>query len=144
LFLGEHEHTIDEKNRLTLPARFRAAFAGGLVLTRGMERCLNAYPKDDWQRLADSRIAPLDPFSRDGRKLQRFYLAGASEAEPDRQGRIMVPAPLLQHAGLEREIVVVGVYDRLEIWNRDAWQEHLREIEGSAEDVAESLATKRD
>jgi MraZ protein len=144
MFLGEYEHTIDDKNRLTLPAKFRQALAGGLVVTRGMDRCLFAYGADEWQRLAETRLASLDPLSREGRLMQRFFFSAATEVEPDRQGRVMLPTPLLEHAGIVREVVVAGVYDHLEIWARAAWREQLKEVEGSAEHVAERLAAKRD
>ena len=144
MLLGEHEHTVDEKNRLTLPARFRQAFAGGVVVTRGMDHCLYAYTPDGWQREVDTRLGSLDPLSPDGRNMMRFFFSGASESVPDKQGRIMLPAPLLQHANIERDVVVAGIYDHLEIWDRAAWREQMREVEGSAEHVAERLAAKRD
>jgi MraZ protein len=144
MLLGEYEHTIDEKNRLTLPARFRESFAAGIVLTRGMDGCLYAYPRSDWERLVEGRLEQLDPFSREGRLMQRFFFAGASETELDRQGRLIVPAHLIKQAGLRREVVVAGVRDHLELWDRDAWREHLKEVEGSAEHVAERLAANRD
>jgi transcriptional regulator MraZ len=144
MLLGEHEHTIDDKNRLTLPAKFRAAFAAGVVLTRGMDGCLYAYRREDWDKLVDSRLAELDPLSQEGRRMQRFFFSGATEAELDRQGRVMIPAALIQHGGLGRNVVVAGVRDHLEIWDSAAWRKELKEVEGSAEDVAERLATKRD
>jgi MraZ protein len=144
MLLGEYEHTIDEKNRLTLPAKFRQPFDEGLVLTRGIERCLSAYPRGNWSETVESRLEKLDQLSREGRLMQRYFYSGASEAELDRQGRVMVPAPLSEYAGLGKEVVVVGIRDHLEIWDRAAWRAHLDEIEGSAEDVAERLATKRD
>src|SRR5205085_264039 len=94
MLLGEFEHTIDDKNRLTLPAKFREALSGGLVLTRGMDGCLYCYPREDWERTVEGRLAGLDPLSKEGRLMQRFFFAGASEAEPDKQGRVMVPATL--------------------------------------------------
>ena len=144
MLLGAHEHTIDDKNRLTLPAKFRQAFADGLVITRGFERCLFAYRREDWHRRIESRISALDSLSEETRKLERFVFSGAAEAELDKQGRVMVPRELMQHANLGREVVVTGVGERLEIWDRDAWRKELAEIEGSAEDVAERLAAKRD
>src|ERR687885_488647 len=140
MLLGAHEHTIDDKNRLTLPAKFRQAFADGVVVTRGFEGCLYAFRRPDWDRLVESRLSPLDPFSTEGRKVQRHFFSGAAEAELDKQGRVMVPRELMQHANLGREVVVTGVGERLEIWDRDAWRKELAEIEGSAEDVAERLA----
>jgi len=144
MFLGEHEHTLDEKNRLTLPARFRDSFPDGLVVTRGMDGCLYAYARPDWQSLVDSRLATLDPLSRDDRMMTRYFFSAAVEAAPDKQGRIMLPAPLVEHAHLGREVVVAGVYDHLEIWDRAAWRAQVKEVEGRADDVAERLAAKRD
>jgi MraZ protein len=144
MLLGEFEHSIDEKNRLTLPAKFRSAFADGAVVTQGLDGCLSVYAAEDWERLVSGRLATLDPLSREGRLLHRFFFAAASEAELDKQGRVLIPTPLAQRAGLGREVVVAGVGDHLEIWDRAAWREHLKEVEGSAEHVAERLATKRD
>ena len=98
MLLGTYEHTIDDKNRLTLPARFRESFADGIVLTRGFERCLVAFRREDWVRLVDTRLAPLDPLSKEGRRLHRFFFSGAAEAELDRQGRVMLPGALIEHA----------------------------------------------
>jgi MraZ protein len=144
MLLGEHEHTLDDKNRLTLPARFRQAFAEGIVVTRGMDGCLFAYTPQDWNRLVQGRLATLDPLSKEGRRMQRFFYAGATEAELDKQGRVGIPGALLEHAKLGRDVVVAGVHDHLEIWDRAAWRLELAEVEGSAEHVAERLAAKRD
>jgi MraZ protein len=144
MLLGEHEHTIDDKNRLTLPARIRHHFADGLVVTRGMDGCLFAYTREDWNRLVDTRLATLDPLSQEGRRMQRFFFSGAAEAELDKQGRVMLPTALIEHAKLGRDVVVAGVHDHLEIWDRAAWRKELAEVEGSAEHVAERLAAKRD
>ena len=144
MLLGEYEHTIDDKNRLTLPAKFRQAFADGLVVTRGMDGCLYAYTRADWQELVERRLGALDPLSKEARTMMRFFFAGAAAGELDKQGRIVVPPALAEHAGLGREVVVAGVHDHLEIWNRTTWREHLKEVEGSAEHVAERLAAKRD
>jgi len=144
MLLGAHEHTIDDKNRLTLPAKFRQAFADGIVVTRGLDGCLFAYRRPDWDRLVDSRLAALDPLSPEGRRLQRHFFSGATETDIDKQGRVMVPRELIEHAKLGREVVVAGVHDRLEIWDRAAWRKELAAVEGSAEDVAERIATKRD
>ena len=144
MLLGEFEHTIDDKNRLTLPAKFRESFAEGIVVTRGLDGCLYAYRRQDWDRLVESRLATMDPLSKEGRRIQRFFFSGASEADLDKQGRVMIPAQLLEHAKLGREVVVAGVHDHLEIWDRAAWRTELAEVEGSAEDVAERLADQRD
>jgi MraZ protein len=143
MLLGEHEHTIDDKNRLTLPARFRQAFVDGIVVTRGMDGCLFAYTRTDWDKLVEGRLASLDFLSQEGRRMQRFFFSGASETELDKQGRVGIPAALLEHAQLGRDVVVAGVHDHLEIWDRAAWRRELAEVEGSAEHVAERLAAKR-
>jgi MraZ protein len=144
MLLGEHEHTIDEKNRLTLPARFRQSFAEGGVVTRGMDGCLYVYSREEWERLLTSQLGSLNPLSRDDRMMQRYFFSGAMEVEPDKQGRVMLPSALIEHAKLGRDVVVAGVYDHLEIWDRSAWRDQMREVEGSAEHVAERLAAKRD
>ena len=144
MLLGEYEHTIDEKNRLTLPAKLRESFADGVVVTRGMDGCLYAYPRRDWQHVVESRLGSLDPLSSESRRLERYFFSGATEAELDRQGRIMIPASLAAYAELGRDVIVAGVRDRIEIWDRDTWRKQLREVEGSAEHAAERLAAKSD
>ena len=144
MLLGAYDHTLDDKNRLTLPAKFREAFIDGVVITRGLDGCLYAFRREDWDRLVDSRLSTLDPLSPEGRRLQRHFFSGASEAELDKQGRVMIPAQLIERAKLSKEVVVAGVNDRLEVWDRAAWRKELAEVEGSAEDVAERLADKRD
>jgi MraZ protein len=144
VFLGEYEHTLDEKNRLTLPARFREEFADGGIVTRGLDGCLEVFTQEAWSRFISVRLEGLDTFSREARQMNRFVFAGATEALPDRQGRIVLPPALLEHAGLTREVVVAGVRDHVEIWDRTTWRKHLEEVEGSAELVAERLAAKSD
>jgi MraZ protein len=139
MLLGEHDHTLDEKNRLTLPAKFRETLRDGVFVSRGMDGCLYAYAAEEWQRLAE-RIRALDPLSRESRMMQRHFFSGAVGADLDKQGRMVVPAALLTAAGINREVTVAGVYDHLEIWDRAKWRVHLHEVEGSAEDVAERLA----
>ena len=144
MLLGTHDHTLDDKNRLTLPAKFRESFAEGIVVTRGYEGCLRVFRREDWDRHVESRLAPLDPLSKETRRLQRFHFAHATEADLDKQGRVMIPAPLLELAGISREVVVAGMRDHVEIWDREAWRRELAAVEGSAEDVAERLAAKND
>jgi MraZ protein len=144
MLLGAYDHTLDDKNRLTLPAKFRQSFAEGVIITRGLDGCLYAFRRPDWDRLVESRLATLDPLRPEGRRLQRHFFAGAAEAELDKQGRVMLPAQLIEHAKLGKEVVVAGVNDRLEIWDRAAWRKELAEVEGSAEDVAERLAAQPD
>ena len=141
MLLGEYEHSLDDKNRVTLPARHREAFADGVFVARGIDPCLLLYPPEGWTGLVEGRLAGLDPFSREARQMSRFLFAGAIETELDRQGRIVVPASLAAHAGLERDVVVAGVRDHLELWEPRAWRKELAEVEGSADRVAERLAT---
>jgi len=143
MLLGTHDHTLDEKSRLTLPAKLRRSFEGGVVVTRGLDPCLVAYPRDEWTR-SQSRIADLDTLSGEARQLQRAVYANAVEGDLDRQGRFVIPAKLKEYAGLDRDVVVAGVNDHLEIWDRAAWQRELSESEGRTRDVAERLAAQRD
>lgn len=144
MFFGEYEHTIDDKHRLTLPAKFREALRGGVVLTRGLDDCLDVYARRDWEMLVEARLTPLDPFSKEARDLKRFFFSAASDTDVDGQGRVLVPPALARHASLDREVVVAGVHDHLEIWDRTAWGTRLTDLEGSAEHAAERLAQKRD
>ena len=141
MLLGAHEHTIDDKNRLTLPAKFRQAFADGIVVTRGLDGCLYAYPRPAWEHMAE-RIQALDPLATASRQMRRHFFSGAAHGELDKQGRMVIPVSLLEGAGITREVTVAGVYDHLEIWDRAKWREQMREAEGSAEDVAERLANR--
>jgi MraZ protein len=142
MLLGEHEHTLDDKNRLTLPAKLREQLGAQIVVSRGLDGCLYVYSQGEWARLAE-RVGSLDPFSREARTMQRWFFASGSDAELDKQGRMVIPATLLANAAIGREVTVAGVYDHLEIWDRAAWREQQQTVEGSAEDVAERLA-KRD
>ena len=143
MLLGEHEHALDDKNRLTLPARQRDQLGDRVVVTRGLDGCLYVYAAAEWAKLAE-RVGTLDPLSREARTMQRFFFASGMEAELDKQGRIVIPANLLESAGIGRDVTVAGIYDHLEIWDRAAWREQMREVEGSAEHVAERLASRRD
>lgn len=142
MFYGEYEHTVDEKNRLTLPVRFRDALAEGVVLARGIEKNIDVYPRASWDANV-ARIAELDSLNREAREMKRFVFAGATVAELDKQGRVLVPPHLATHASVEKEVVLAGVHDHIEIWDRSVWATHLSAIEGSAGDVAERLANQR-
>ena len=142
MLLGEHEHSLDDKNRLTLPAKLRAAFEDGVVVTRGLDGCLYAFPRPAWEQLAD-RIKSLDPLAEGSRVMQRHFFAGAAQGELDRQGRLVLPTALIEHAGLSREVTVAGVYDHLEIWDRSTWAERLEVVEGGADNAAQRLAEQR-
>jgi MraZ protein len=142
MLLGEYEHTLDDKNRLTLPAKFRRVFEDGCVVARGFDGCLSAWTPEGWASYQESTLSTLNLLSREQRQLHRYLISGATDTTPDRQGRVLIPPPLLAHAKLGRDVVVAGVNDHLEIWDRDAWRRELSEVEGSAEDVAERLAQR--
>ncbi len=142
MFYGEYEHTVDDKNRLTLPVRFRGALERGVVLARGLEKNIDVFPRESWDANV-ARIAELDSLTREAREMKRFVFAGATVSELDKQGRVLVPPQLAEHAGLGKDIVLAGVHDHIEIWDRTEWKTHLSAIEGSAGDVAERLADKR-
>jgi MraZ protein len=143
MLLGEYEHTIDDKNRVTLPSRFREAFADGLVVTRGIDQCLAVYTLGEWQQVVSAQLGVLSHLDREARQMRRYIFSAAQETELDRQGRMTLPPALIAYAGLEREVVVAGVQDFVEIWDRAAWRSHLADVEGSAELVAERLAAKQ-
>ncbi len=140
MLLGESVQKLDAKNRVTLPAKLRTHFADGVIVAKGVDRCLSVYTSAGFEAFVDAQLGPLSPLSRQARALARHLYAGAAEQELDRQGRIMLPPPLLAHAGLERDIVVAGLRDILEIWDLEAWRRTQAETEGSIEDVAESLS----
>lgn len=142
MFYGEYEHSVDDKSRLTLPAKFRHALAGGVVLARGIERNIDVFPRESWDARV-ARIAELDALSREARDMKRYMFAGATVAELDRQGRVLVPPHLAEHAALGKEVVVAGVHDHIEIWDRAEWAGQMKAIEGSVGDVAERVADRR-
>ena len=139
MLLGEHEHSLDDKNRLTLPAKLRSAFAEGVILTAGLDGCLYAYPREEWEVLAE-RIRSLDPLAEGGRVMRRIFFGAAAQGELDRQGRMVIPATLIGRAKLQRDVTVLGVWDHLEICDRAVWRTRQTDDEGRAEDVAERLA----
>jgi MraZ protein len=142
MFYGTHEHTIDEKHRLTLPAKFRERLGAEVVLLRGIEHTIDVYPRDTWEESVE-RLTDLDPLTREGRDMRRFVYSGVTIAELDKQGRVLVPPDLARHAGLEKDVAVVGVRDHIEIWNRPEWAAHLSGVERSVGDVAERAADRR-
>ena len=142
MFYGEHEHTVDDKSRLTLPAKYRHALAGGVVLAKGIDRNIDVYPRPTWDETM-ARIVELDSLSREAREMKRHVFAGAAVAELDGQGRVLLPPHLAEHAGIDREVVVAGVHDHIEIWDRAAWAGQLKAIEGSVGDAAERVADRR-
>jgi MraZ protein len=140
MLLGEYDHTLDDKNRLTLPAKLREQLGEEVVITRGLDGCLFVHSRAAFEVLA-ARMGTLDPFDRDARRLQRHFYTGSPPVELDKAGRMVIPAKLLEEFKIGREVTVAGVFDHLEIWDRAAWREQ-RNAEGSAEDVAERLANR--
>lgn len=138
MFLGTHSPRLDEKGRLILPAKFREELADGLVLTRGQERCLYVFSSAEFERVHEQmRAAPLS--SKQARDYIRVFLSGASDEVPDKQGRVTVPVPLRQYAGLDRELAVVGAGSRAEIWDAAAWQQYLEEQEATFSNTEEEV-----
>ncbi|MDP2586704.1 MAG: division/cell wall cluster transcriptional repressor MraZ [Candidatus Komeilibacteria bacterium] len=138
MFIGEYNHTIDEKGRLAVPAKFRSELAKGAVVTKGLENCLFLYTKKDWQELAE-KISRL-PFSQSSsRAISRLMLAGAMEAELDKQGRIVLPDYLRKYAGLNKKAVVNGLYNRIEIWDEATWEKYKTATEKDSGNIAETL-----
>jgi MraZ protein len=139
MFLGEFIHTIDEKGRLTVPAKFRADLAAGLVVTRGIDRCLAIYPMGAWERLAE-RVSALPLTDRRARAFRRLVFANASDAIPDKQGRVLIPPRLREYAGLDSEVIVTGLDTYIEVWSVDAWNQERERVEGDEADVEEWAA----
>lgn len=138
MFLGEFSHNLDDKGRLTIPAKFRDELAGGVVITRGIDRCLSVFPRAGWDSLAE-RIAQLPITQRNARNFGRLMFSGAADFIPDRQGRVLIPQGLRAYAGLDGEAVVIGLYDRLEIWNPELWADVKAKVEEDPESIAEQL-----
>ena len=138
MFLGEFQHSLDAKGRLTLPAKFRDALADGLVITKGMENCLFVFSRSEWPSLQD-KVQSLPMIKKDARKFTRFFFGGAMEEDLDKQGRVLIPENLRQYAQLNREVVIIGVSNRLEVWNKENWEEYVKEAESSYVEVAEEL-----
>ena len=138
MFLGTYTPRLDEKSRLILPAKFREELAEGLVLTRGQERCIYVFSAREFERVHEQmRSAPLS--SRQARDYIRVFLSGASDELPDKQGRVTVPAPLRQYAGLDRDVTVIGAGTRVEIWDSESWNTYLAEQEAAFSETDEDV-----
>lgn len=138
MFLGEYRLTLDLKGRVNLPTKFRKDLSKGIVITRGVDRCLFVYPQQAWERLA-ANLARLPLTAQASRAFARLLLAGAMDVVPDGQGRIMLPEYLRVYAGLEKRVVLAGVYDRLEIWDQASWATYTRRTEKRSEAIAETI-----
>ena len=138
MFLGTHTPRLDDKGRIFLPAKFRDRLAGGLVVTRGQERCLYVFPMDEFVRVAETmNTAPVT--SKAVRDYLRVFLSGASDEIPDRQGRLTVPANLREYAGLTRDLTVIGAGSRVELWDTTAWNSYLASTEQAFADQSEEV-----
>lgn len=140
MFIGEFHHTLDDKGRLAIPVKFRADLAAGAVVTRGLDRSLFLYPKTEWEALA-AKLAALPLGQADTRAFARLMLAGAMEVDVDKSGRVTIPEYLRTYAGVSKDVVVTGLFDRLEIWDEAAWKEYASKTERDSNDIAERLGS---
>ena len=137
MLMGEYEHSLDAKGRLTMPAKLRQDIGEKFILTKGLDGCLFAFSTQEWINF-EEKLKSLPLSDKNARSFVRFFLAGATECEIDKQGRFLIPANLRNVAGLEKEAVIIGVGIRLEIWNKDTWLKCDEDI--SAEEIAENMA----
>ncbi|MCR4960228.1 MAG: division/cell wall cluster transcriptional repressor MraZ [Lachnospiraceae bacterium] len=137
MFMGEFNHTVDTKGRLIIPTRFRESLGEEFVVTKGLDGCLFVYPQKAWEEF-EEKLRALPLTRKDARTLVRFFVAGATSCELDKQGRILIPATLREFAGLEKDVVLAGVTNRVEIWSKDRWAE-VNAV-GDMDDIAEQMA----
>ena len=138
MFMGEYQHSVDEKGRLIIPAKFRDALGDSFVVTRGLDSCLFVYPRSEWESL-EAKLKTL-PFTRaDARAFSRFFFSGATESDLDKQGRVNIPNHLREYAKLTRDCVVIGVSNRVEIWGKEAWDTYCAQSADSFAELAEKL-----
>ena len=139
MFIGEYAHNLDEKGRLAIPAKFRRDLSKGAVVTRGLDNCLFLYTKTEWEKLAE-KLATL-PFSQsNSRAFSRLMLAGAMDVEIDKQGRVVLPEYLREFAGLKKNVVLAGLYNRAEIWYKEKWKAYKTQTEANSNEIAEKMA----
>lgn len=138
MFLGEYQHSLDPKGRITIPSRFREGLGERFIATKGLDNCIFIYPLEEWKNI-EAKLHSL-PFTRgDVRSFVRFFFSGAAELEIDKQGRILLPPNLRTYADVQRDVIIIGVGSRVEIWSGDKWAQY-NEIAGSNyEEIAESL-----
>ena len=136
MFMGEYNHIIDAKGRLIIPARFRELLGEESILTKGLDGCLSIYPMDAWEAF-ETKLRALPLTNKNARTFTRFFVAGATNCELDRQGRILVPQTLREFAGLEKEVVLTGNLDRIEIWSKEKWSENCNYDD--MDSIAESM-----
>ncbi|BAT48557.1 cell division protein MraZ [Bacillus altitudinis] len=138
MFMGEYQHTIDTKGRMIIPAKFRDGLGEQFVLTRGLDQCLFGYPMSEW-KLIEEKLKALPLTKKDARAFTRFFFSGAVECDLDKQGRINIASNLLQYAKLEKECVVIGVSNRIELWSKSIWEQYTEEQEDSFAEIAENM-----
>lgn len=135
MLIGEYQHSVDEKGRVALPAKFRKSLTEGVVVTKGLDPCLHIYPVDQWRRVAEK----LTNLPSNKLHVVRMMLSQASHSDIDAQGRILIPGHLLEKAGIKGKAIVVGLYTRGELWNEDRWQEYQRIMEANRDSLQEEL-----
>lgn len=138
MFIGEYSHTIDDKGRIAVPVKFRSDLAHGAVVTRGLDSSLFLLPLEEWGKLTD-KLASLPLGQANSRAFARLMLAGAMDAMLDKQGRFIIPEYLRQYAGLRKNVVIVGVNSRLELWDEEAWRAYSAKAESEVSEIAEQL-----
>ena len=138
MFIGEYHHTIDEKGRIIIPAKFRGELGTNFIVTRGIENCLFVYSLDNWAKITD-KLSSLPFTKKDARTFNRFFMSGATNVELDKQGRVNVTAPLIDYANIVKDCVIIGTGDRLEIWAQEAWNDFFNSTKDSMSDIAENL-----
>lgn len=138
MLIGEYTHSIDDKNRVSLPAKFRKEVGKKVVVTHGLDNCLFVYPVREWAKIAE-KLAGLSMGQADTRGFNRFMLAGAMEVDIDSVGRMLVPEHLKAFAGLGEKVVFTGVHNRIELWSSEKWTEYKKRIEAQADKLAEKL-----
>lgn len=139
VFIGEFQHTLDSKGRLIMPSKFREDLGEKFVLTKGLDNCLFVYPMDEWRNF-EEKLKTLPISSRDARAFIRFFFSGATECELDRQGRILLPANLRGHAKIEKDVVIIGVSTRVEIWSKEEWDRYNSSTNMGYDAIAEKMA----
>ncbi len=138
-FRGTFDYTLDAKNRLTVPARFRAVLADGVVMAKSTEPCVQLWVPSDYEQFTSGALAPLNPASPDARKLRRFFSANSHDTELDSAGRVMFPSFLLEHASLKKDVVVTGAGDCLEVWDRGEWSSYNDALAAEADEITARL-----
>ncbi len=138
MFMGEYHHSLDTKGRLIIPAKFREQLGTTFVVTRGLDNCMFVYPQDEWT-LLEEKLKSLPMTKGEARAFVRFFFSGASECELDKQGRIVVPPALRDYAKMDKDVVIIGVSNRLELWAEEMWAEYLAKAAESYEEIAEKI-----